>query len=148
MPSLADNKKAFYDYEILEKFEAGIILIGTEVKSIKGGRINLAGSYIVPKDNEFFMINANVPPYQPKNAPSDYDPLRSRKILLRKKEIEHLLGKVKERGLTLLPLNVYTKGGKIKLEFGLAQGKKKIDKRETIKRREAEREIGRNLKSW
>jgi SsrA-binding protein len=148
MSHLADNKKAFYDYKILEKFEAGIVLIGTEVKSIRGGRINLAGSYIVPKDNEFFMINANVPPYQPKNAPSDYDPLRSRKILLRKKEIEHLLGKVKERGLTLLPLNVYTKGGKIKLEFGLAQGKKKIDKRETIKRREAEREIGRNLKSW
>lgn len=148
MPSLADNKKAYYDYEILEKFEAGIVLIGTEVKSIKGGRINLAGSYIVAKNGEFFMINSNVPPYQPKNAPSDYDPLRSRKILLRRKEIKHLLDKVKERGLTLLPLNVYTKGGKIKLEFGLAQGKKKIDKRETIKRREAEREIGRNLKSW
>lgn len=148
MKMLAENKKAYFDYEILEKFEAGIVLIGTEVKSIKGGRINLAGSYIVPKDSEFFMINANVPPYQPKNAPSGYDPLRSRKILLRKKEIDYLLGKTKERGLTLLPLNVYTKRGKIKLEFGLAQGKKKVDKRETIKKRESDREIGRNLKSW
>ena len=148
MSHLADNKKAFYDYEILEKFEAGIVLIGTEVKSIKDGRINLAGSYIVPKDGEFFMINANVPPYQPKNAPNDYDPLRSRKILITKKEIDYLLGKTKERGLTLLPLNVYNKRGKIKLEFGLAQGKKKFDKRETIKKRESEREIGRNLKNY
>lgn len=148
MKPLAENKKAYFDYEVLEKFESGIVLIGTEVKSIKGGRINLAGSYIVSKDGEFFMINANVPPYQPKNAPSDYDPLRSRKILLTKKEIDYLIGKVKEKGLTLLPLNVYTKRGKIKLEFGLAQGKKKFDKRETIKKRESEREIGRNLKNY
>lgn len=148
MKPLAENRKAFFDYEILEKLEAGIVLLGTEVKSIKGGHINLAGSYIVPKDNEFFLINANVPPYQPKNAPKDYDPMRSRKILLQKKEINYLLGKNKQKGLTLLPINVYTKGGKIKLEFALAQGKRKVDKRETIKKREVEREIGRNLKNY
>jgi len=148
MKTLSENKKAFFDYEVLEKFEAGIVLLGTEVKSIKSGHINLAGSYIVPKDNEFFLINANVPPYQPNNAPKDYDPLKSRKILLQKKEIDYLIGKVKQKGLTLLPLNVYTKGGKIKVEFGLALGKKKFDKRDSIKKREAQREIDRNLKNY
>lgn len=148
MKPLSENKKAYYDYEILEKFEAGIVLLGTEVKSIKSGHINLAGSYIVPKDSEFFLINSNVPPYQPKNTPKNYDPMRSRKILITKKEIDHLLGKNKERGLTLLPLNVYNKRGKIKLEFGLAQGKRKTDKRELIKKRDTEREIDRELKNF
>jgi len=148
MKPLVENKKAHFDYEILEKFEAGIVLLGTEVKSIKNGRINLAGSYIVQKENEFFLINSNIPPYQPGNAPKDYDPLRSRKILLQRKEIDYLIGKTKQKGLTLLPLNVYTKGGKIKVEFGLAQGKKKFDKRESIKKREAQREIDRNLKNY
>jgi len=148
MSHLAENKRAGFDYEILEKFEAGIVLIGTEVKSIKSGHMSLAGSYVVSKNNELYLINANVPPYQPKNAPKDYDPLRSRKILIQKSEIAHLADKVHERGLTLLPLNVYTKGGKIKLEFGLALGKKKIDKRERIKKRDTDREIERNLKNY
>lgn len=148
MKPYGENKKAYFDYEILEKFEAGIVLLGTEVKSIKSGHINLAGAYIVPKDSEFFLINSNVPPYQPKNAPKDYDPMRSRKVLITKKEIDQLQGKLKQRGLTLLPLSVYNKGGKIKLEFGLGQGKRKLDKRELIKKRDTDREMERELKNF
>ena len=146
MKILAENKKAYYNYEILEKFEAGISLIGQEVKSIKSGRINLAGSYVVLKDEEAYLVGTHIPPYQPKNAPPDYNPERSRKLLLKKSEIKYLIGKTKQKGLTLLPLRVYTKKGKIKLEFGVARGKKKFDKRELIKKREIEREIQRNLK--
>ncbi|PIR89720.1 SsrA-binding protein [bacterium (Candidatus Gribaldobacteria) CG_4_10_14_0_2_um_filter_33_15] len=135
------NKKAYFNYEILETFQAGIVLIGQEVKSIKNGRISLAGSYIILKEEEFFLIGANVPPYQPKNAPRDYDPKRFRKLLLKKSEIKYLIGKSRQMGLTLIPLKVYTKQQKIKLEFGLAKGKKKVDKREKIKKREIEREI-------
>jgi len=147
MKILSENKKAYFDYEVLEKFEAGIVLIGQEVKSIKAGRINLAGSYVVPRDSEFFLINAKIPPYQPKNVPESYDPLHSRKLLLKKKEIDYLIGEVRQKGLTLVPLKVYTKRGKIKLEFGVAKGLKKADKREIIKKREVEREIKRELKS-
>ena len=137
------NKKAYFNYEILETFQAGIVLIGQEVKSIKNGRISLAGSYIILKEEEFFLIGANVPPYQPKNAPRDYDPKRFRKLLLKKSEIKYLIGKSRQMGLTLIPLKVYTKRQKIKLEFGLAKGKKKVDKREKIKKREIEREMRR-----
>lgn len=137
------NKKAYFNYEILETFQAGIVLIGQEVKSIKNGRISLAGSYIILKEEEFFLIGANVPPYQPKNAPRDYDPKRFRKLLLNKSEIRYLIGKSRQTGLTLIPLKVYTKRQKIKLEFGLAKGKKKVDKREKIKKREIEREMRR-----
>ena len=146
MKTLSENKKAYFNYLILEKFEAGISLIGQEVKSIKGGRINLAGSYVVLRGEEVYLVGASVPPYQPKNAPADYNPERSRKLLLKKTEIKHLIGKVKERGLTLVPLRMYTKRGKIKLEFGMAKGKKKADKRELIKKREAERDMKRELK--
>jgi len=150
--TIIENKKAYFNYQILEKLEAGISLIGQEVKSIKSGRINLAGSYVVLKGPvkgghpEVFLIGANIPPYQPKNAPSDYNPERSRKLLLKKSEIKYLIGKVKQKGLTLVPLRVYTKRGKIKLEFGVARGKKKVNKRELIRRREAEREMKRELK--
>lgn len=146
MRILTENKKAYFNYHILEKFEAGISLIGQEVKSIKSGRINLAGSYVVLKDSQVFLIGANIPPYQPKNAPPDYNPERSRKLLLKKSEIKYLIGKAKQKGLTLVPLKVYAKRGKIKLEFGVVKGKKKVDKRELIKRREAEREMERELK--
>jgi len=146
MAVLAENKKAYFNYEILEKFEAGIVLIGQEVKSIKLGRINLLGSYVVLRDEEAFLINANVPPYQPKNLLKDYDPMRSRKLLLKKSEIQYLIGKVEQKGLTLMPLRVYTKKGKIKLEFAIARGRKKINKKELIKKREIEREIARELK--
>ncbi len=147
MKTIIENKKAYFNYQVLEKFEAGISLIGQEVKSIKSGRINLAGSYVVLKGSEVFLIGANVPPYQPKNAPPDYNPERSRKLLLKKSEIKYLIGKVKQKGLTLVPLKIYTKRGKIKLEFGTAKGKKKVDKRELIKKREVEREMERELKA-
>jgi len=146
MKILAKNKKAYFKYQILEKFEAGISLIGQEVKSIKSGRINLSGAYVVLKKSEVYLIGANIPPYQPKNAPADYQPERSRKLLLKKSEIKYLIGKAKQKGLTLVPLRVYTKKGKIKLEFGIAKGLKKFDKRELIKKRETEKEIQRELK--
>ncbi|OGZ19028.1 MAG: SsrA-binding protein [Candidatus Nealsonbacteria bacterium RBG_13_42_11] len=153
MKVFSENKKAYFNYEILERIEAGIALIGQEVKSIRSGRINLAGSYVVLKQSaagripEVFLIGANIPPYQPKNAPKDYNPERSRKLLLRKAEIKHLIGKVKERGLTLVPLKVYTEKAKIKIEFGLGKGKRKFDKRESIKKRELNKEIERELKT-
>ena len=146
MKVLSKNKKAYFDYQILEKFEAGMVLIGQEVKSIKSGRINLAGSYVVLRNEEVYLIGANIPPYQPKNAPIDYNPERSRKLLLKKSEIKYLIGKVKQKGLTLIPLRVYTKRGRIKLGFAIAKGKKKVDKRELIKKREAERKIRQALK--
>lgn len=146
MRVFSENKKAYFNYHILEKFEAGMVLIGQEVKSIKLGRLNLAGSYVVLKGTEPFLIGAKIPAYQPKNAPADYNPERSRKLLLNKKEINYLIGKAKERGLTLIPLKVYTKNAKIKLELGIGKGKKKFDKREIIKKRETEREIRTALK--
>jgi len=139
--TIATNKRAFFDYQILETYEAGIELKGYEVKSIKNGRINLAGSYAVLKNNQVWLINADVPPYQPKNTPSDYDPKRSRRLLLRKTEIKGLIGQIQEKGLTLGPLKVYTKNRKIKIEIGLAKSRKKVDKRELIKKRETEKEI-------
>jgi SsrA-binding protein len=147
MKVLAENKKAYFDYRILDKFEAGIALQGQEVKSLKTRGISLAGSYVVVKNGELFWIGATIPPYQPKNAPSDYEPERLRKLLLRRDEIKTLLGKSGEKGLTLIPLRVYTKNAKIKLEFGTAKGKKKADKRELIRKRETEREIEQALKS-
>lgn len=146
MKILAENRRAFNDYQILEKIEAGLVLTGQEVKSIKAGRMNLIGSYVVLKDQEPYLIGAKVPPWQPANSPEDYNPQQSRKLLLHKSEIKRLIGKSRERGLTLIPLKVYTKNARIKLEFGIAKGKRKIDKRETIKRREAEREMKRALK--
>ena len=147
MKTLAENKKAYYNYEILEKFEAGISLIGQEVKSLKTRGVNLAGNYVILKDEEVFWVGANIHPYQPKNAPPDYNPERSRKLLLKKSEIKYLIGKSQQRGLTLIPLKLYTtRSGRIKLEFAIAKGKKKFDKREQIKKREVEREMERELK--
>jgi len=145
MKTLTENKKAYFNYQVLEKIEAGIALIGQEVKSIKTGRINLAGSYVILKGEEVFLVGCNIPPYQPKNAPRDYNPERSRKLLLKKTEIKYLIGKTKQKGLTLVPLKMYSKRGKIKLEFGIAKGLKKIDKREIIRKKETEREIKREL---
>lgn len=153
MRVVATNKKAFINYQILEKFEAGISLIGQEVKSIKSGRINLAGSYVVLRGAtksglpEPYLVGAKIPPYQPKNAPPDYNPERSRKLLLKKSEIKSLIGKTRQKGLTLIPLRVYTKRGQIKLGFGVAKGLRTIDKRELIRKREIERRIQRELKS-
>ncbi|MBI2010897.1 MAG: SsrA-binding protein SmpB [Candidatus Colwellbacteria bacterium] len=146
MKEVARNKRAYFDYEILERFEAGISLLGQEVKSVKSGRINLAGSYAILRGNEVWLVGADIPPYQPQNAPEDYDPQRTRKLLLTEKEIKTLTGEIKGTGLTLVPLRAYIKGRLIKLELGLARGKKKADKREVIKKRETEREIRRTLR--
>lgn len=146
MKILGKNKRAFFDYNILEKLETGISLIGHEVKSIKLGRISLAGSYVIIKNEEVFLIGCNIPPYQPANAPPDYDAQRPRKLLLRKPQIKQLIGKTRQKGLTLIPLKVYTKNGLIKIQIGLAKGKKKVDKREKIKEKEAQRRIRKALK--
>lgn len=140
---IARNKRAYYDYNILEKLEAGVALKGFEVKAIKTGRINLSGSYAVIRNNEAWLINADIPGFQSYNTPLDYDPKRSRKLLLKKSEIKNLVGKTAEKGLTLTPLRVYIKGRLIKFEIGLGKSKKKADKREAIKKRETEREIRR-----
>jgi SsrA-binding protein len=143
---IAVNKKAEHDYKILETFEAGIVLTGQEVKSIKGGHINLVGSYIILKNHEAWLIGAHVPPYKMAGPLPGYEPTRNRKLLLKKKELNTLAGKIKQKGLTLVPLKVYTKRGKIKLEFGLACGKKKYEKKEIIKKREIEKRIREAMK--
>ena len=142
---ITTNKRAYFDCEILETYEAGIELKGFEVKAIKTGRINLAGSYVVIRNNQAWLLNSDIPPYQPKNMPDDYDSKRTRRLLLKKSEIKNLTGRVQEKGLTLVPLKVYTKGKarKIKIEIGLGKSRKKADKRELIKKREVEREIKR-----
>ena len=148
MEIFAENRKARFNYEILEKFQAGLVLLGNEVKSIKLGRIQIAGSYVVVRNGELFLIGSAIAPYQPNNTPAGYNPERSKKLLVQKKEINELMGKVKERGLTLVPLRVYDiPSGKIKLEFALAKGKKKWDKREALKKRDIDREIQRTLRS-
>ena len=146
MAVFAENRKAYFDYEILEKFEAGLVLSGAEVKSIKNGRINLAGSYVNFHNGELYLINSSIAPYQPKNQPSDYDPERSRKLLLKKQEIEYLAGKIKQKGLTLVPTKVYNKGRRIKIEIAVARGKKQYDKRESISKRETARQIEQVIK--
>ena len=146
MPTLAVNPRAKYDYEILETYEAGIVLAGYEVKAVKTGHLSLKGTYVTIKNNEAFLINAHISPYQPKNTPADYEPNRLRKLLLNKQEIKTLIGRIKQKGLTLAPLRVYTKRGMVKLEFAVGKGKRKIDKREKIKKREAERKMERALK--
>ena len=142
---ITTNKRAYFDYQILETYEAGIELKGFEVKAIKTGRINLAGSYVVIRNNQAWLLNADIPPYQSKNTPADYDSKRTRRLLLNKSEIKNLIGRTQEKGLTLVPLKVYTKAkiGKIKIEIGLGKSRKKKDKRELIKKREVEREIKR-----
>ena len=147
MAHYAENRKARFNYEILEKYEAGIELLGTEVKSVRGGQMSLEGAFVIARGGEAYLINANIPPYQPKNAPRDYDPLRNRKLLLTKKEIAALAGSEKNKSLTIVPISVYNKGRKIKLELALVKGKKKFDKRETLKKRDTDREIRRTLKS-
>lgn len=143
----AENRKAYFNYEILEKLTAGIQLLGYEVKAVRAGKMTLDGAYAVIRGGEAFLINSAVTLLQPKNAPKDYDERRNRKLLLTKKEISYLAGKEKQNGLTIVALSVYNMGHKIKIELGLAKGKKKSDKRESIKKRESDREIDRTLKN-
>lgn len=145
MKELTRNKKAYFDYQILENFEAGIALSGQETKSAKLGQINLKGAYVTVANNQVSLLNAHIAPYQFAMI-KKYDPRHTRKLLLHKKQIDYLAGKLNEKGITILPLKAYAKKGFIKLEIGIARGKKKYDKRETIKKRESERAIGRALK--
>jgi SsrA-binding protein len=142
----AFNRKAGFDYEFLEKYEAGLVLAGHEVKSIRKGHMSIQGAYVVINDNQAFLLNASIPAYQPKNTPEGYDPDKSRKLLLHRREISELTGKTKQKGLTLVPIRVYNKSGKIKLEFALARGKKEFDKREKIGQRDTKRRIQRALR--
>ena len=145
MKILTKNKKAFHEYEILETFEAGIALQGTEVKSVKNGQINLRDAYIKIMNGEAMLINCHISHYEQGNR-ANHDETRTRKLLLHKKEILKLASKVNEQGLSIIPLKVYLKGNYVKLELGLARGKKAYDKRETLRRKEQEREAQRALK--
>jgi SsrA-binding protein len=138
-----ENKAAYKKYQILEKIEAGISLLGQEVKSIKSGRINLGGSYVIIKNQQAYLIGTTIPPYQPNNKTSNYQPDRTRTLLLKKSEIRYLIGKSQQKSLTLVPLKVYTKRGIIKLEFGIVRILSKVDKRESIKDKEVEKRIRR-----
>jgi len=135
----ANNPKAGFDYEILETLEAGIVLKGYEVKSIKTGKVSIKGSYVKILNGEPFLVGATISPYQEANTPDDYDPQSSRKLLLSKKQISVLVGTSQAHGLTLIPLKLYDKKGFIKLLIGIARGKKKYDKRETIKKKDIAR---------
>lgn len=143
---ITDNRKARHDYLLLEKFEAGIVLVGTEVKSLRAGRVNLKDSYAQVDNGELFLYNVHISPYE-QGSFSNVDPVRKRKLLMHKREIMRLLGKVKEKGLTLVPTKMYFSNGRVKVEIALAQGKKLHDKRESQKQKDAKREIDKAMKA-
>ncbi len=143
---IAENRKAFHDYHILETFEAGLVLLGTEVKAIREGRVNLRDSFARVEGSEVFVHNVHISPYSHQGYAS-HEPLRRRKLLLHAQEIRKLIGKTVERGMTLVPVRMYLKNGRVKLAVSLAKGKKEYDKRETVKRRETERETRAAIKS-
>jgi SsrA-binding protein len=145
--TIVKNKKAYYNYEIIQKMEAGIVLVGTEVKSIRNGRVQIADSYADIKDGELFLLNLYIAPYSGGNI-QNHDETRMRKLLLNKKEINRLIGKLKQKNLTLIPLRIYWKNNRVKIELGLAKGKKMRDKREESKKKDADREIARALKGF
>ncbi len=146
---IAKNRKAFYNYKILDKLEAGIVLSGPEVKAIKTGNVSLKGSYVnINKKNEPYIINLHIGPYKPANQGKEYNPTKPRKLLLKRKQINSLIGKIKQKGISVIPLKIYSKSGIIKLEIGVAKGKRKKDKRQTIKKRETQRKINRHLKQY
>ena len=155
MIQLAQNKKASFDYEILDKYEAGLVLFGHEVKALRQGQASLKGSFISVKKNnvkaELYLLNCQISPYKNAGPLTDYNQRRERKLLLKKQEISHLLGKMQVEGLTLIPLRIYTNHSFLKLEFAIAKGKKKYDKRESIKNRDIDRKLRsltkRNVKS-
>src|SRR6202158_5911027 len=137
--NIAENRKAYHDYHLLETFEAGVVLLGTEVKAIREGRVNLRDSFARINDGELYLYNVNISPYSHRGY-ADHEPLRQRKLLLHRDEIRKLIGKTVEKGMTLVPVRMYFKKGRVKVAISLAKGKKEYDKRETIKRRETDRE--------
>lgn len=147
MKVIAFNKRAGFDYEISQKFEAGIVLLGHEAKSVKTGHVSLKGSFVTVRSAkgkslpELYLVNAHIPLYKHASTIKEYEPTRSRKLMLKKKEIQYLIGKKQEQGLTLVPIKIYTKHSFVKLEFGVGKGKKKHDKREAIKKRELDRKV-------
>ena len=144
--TLITHKRARFDFEILDTLEAGLELLGTEVKSLRKGQGKLEGAHVVIRGGEAFLVGAHIPPFQAKNVGGDYDPERSRRLLVTRDQIAELSQKSDQQGLTIVPLSVYNKGRKLKLEFGIARGKKKFDKRETTKKRETDRETRRTMK--
>ncbi|MFA5029718.1 MAG: SsrA-binding protein SmpB [Patescibacteria group bacterium] len=148
MKIINKNKEGLFNYQVLENFEAGVVLTGPEVKSVKSGQVSLKGSYIrLDKNNEAWLINCHISPYQPAaGSVKNYEPTQPRKLLLKKRELLSLVGKSKQSGLTIIPTSVYTRKRLIKVGLALAKGKREIDKRETIRKREAERQIQRTLK--
>ncbi|HEX4104108.1 MAG TPA: SsrA-binding protein SmpB [Candidatus Paceibacterota bacterium] len=141
MPDIAENRRARFDYDIAETYDAGVELRGYEVKSAKGGHLQIAGARVLLRGGEAWLVNSHIPPYQPKNMPSDYEEDRARRLLLTKEEIKSLTGALQEKGQMLVPLRAYLKNGFIKLELGLGRARKKSDKREVIKKRSHEREM-------
>ena len=137
---IADNRKARHDYRLFDTYEAGIVLLGTEVKAIREGRVNLRDSYGRVEQGEVFLYNVHISPYSHRGY-AEHEPLRRRKLLLRKREIRKLIGKVVERGMTLVPVRMYFKRGRVKVAVSLAKGKREYDKRETLRRRDADREV-------
>ena len=140
------NKRVRYDYVLLDKFEAGLVLLGTEVKSIKSGNLSLKGAFVTVHNEEVYLTNAMVPPWQPKNSPSDYDPNRSRKLLLKKSEVKQLIGAKQVQGLTIVPVRVYTKGPKVKIEIALAKGKRQVDKKKEKREKDILRDAERIIR--
>lgn len=144
---LAFNKRALFDYEILESFEAGLSLLGTEVKSIKAGHMSLKGAFVTIHHNQLLLTNALIPPWQVKNAPENYEPSRPRALLLKKSELKRLLGVKRAEGLTIIPIRVYNgRSGKIKLQMALAKGKKMYNKKEAKKEQDVKRDVDRLLR--
>jgi SsrA-binding protein len=146
MAIFATNRKANFNYEIKDKFECGIELFGHEVKSVKGGSASLDTTYVIIRGGEAYLVGAYIPPYQVNNTDKDYDPRRNRRLLLTKKEIRELEKVEQTKGLTIVALSLYNKGRKLKLEIGVGVGKKKFDKRETLKKRDTDRELRRDFK--
>ena len=145
MPQLAINKKANFDYEVQDKYEAGLVLFGHEVKAVRAGQVSLKGSFITIRTinghSELYLVNCQISPYKSAGNMPEYNQMRERKLLLKRQEIDHLLGKKLTEGLTLIPLKIYTNHSFLKLEFAVAKGKKKYDKRETIKKRDIDRRL-------
>lgn len=146
MPTLLKNKKVNFDYEILEKFEAGIELLGFEVKSLRASRGKLDGAHVLVRGGEAYIVGMSIQPLQPGNAPKNYESERPRRLLLTRKELNTLIGIEASKGLTLVPISCYTKSRLLKVEIASVRGKKQYDKREDLKKRESDREIGRILK--
>ncbi len=144
--ALIKNKKVHFDFEILKTFEAGLELLGYEVKSLRSKQGSLEGSHVVVRGDEAFLVGATIPPYQAANTPKSYDAERTRKLLLNKKELGELSDAESQRGLTIAPISVYNKGRNLKLEIAIAKGKKKRDKREVIKERDTKKAIERQMK--